>query len=671
MKTRAAAVPVDDSVVFVGRFSARNSGGYIPLRTPQARGIREAGWPEAVHVRITTHNQVSFEFVSRIRVLTSGVAQIPVLKKYCDHVALGEDFRVEIRPLRDTATETVEQGCIDLLRFAPPGVIEHPPGTLLIRALRTELYFKRYVDARAAAWFLGFYLAEGSKGATANDVTLTQVNPYQLAEYVRVLKLFFRFADRSLSLEIKFTESDSTDAVRTFSIVPLVPSAVYPKKGEARSAGTVRIRGSEILLSLIRNWTQAVLDGSYVLEPAEARSFALGFLDGDGGVTVGTSIELDVCDERNEVISRVMRSLETGFDWTLYQEKSTRPGKFCGSIRPLKPVEIGDLACAGAFRHTMARAKLVLALEDRTARTRALWTKYGRTFIGQTAIADGFELYGLSRFGHADKTDDVYTLTDATIRSFQAYTELKTEIEAMKKHAPPDGVTRKKGERNPLIEKVVIEYEEACNRVPWKEITGRAQAKIRAQKREGAEGVHHPQEKTDQIRRILEGNKKLDIYEVHGGHGYCTQAYAEFGQVTSKTSSDGDEQIVTAKELMGRHTYDVVDLDPYGYPLRLLFGGVLNLLKPQALLFVTFPRSKLSFLLGKAQLLAFCQTENPTPDDIVNTLSRYALGLQRRVELLEVLELGTSVWRFVFKVEKMTVDEIHTQVRNIIEEKTM
>lgn len=183
---------------------------------------------------------------------------------------------------------------------------------------------------------------------------------------------------------------------------------------------------------------------------------------------------------------------------------------------------------------------------------------------------------------------------------------------------------------------------------------------------------HHPTEKIDQIRRILP-RKKLHTLETNCGWGNLTQIYQEYGEVLAWDNDrkrtdyvnklcmeDVDAETVDSfneihKLLWCKLYFDVVDLDPYGYPSR-FFPHVFELIK-DGYLFVTFPKlgaQKMNKITVK-HLEIFWDI---TPDNNINYKDKILeripiLGMQsyREVTLLDEIDLG-RMYRFAFKVER-------------------
>src|SRR5699024_1586091 len=117
----------------------------------------------------------------------------------------------------------------------------------------------------------------------------------------------------------------------------------------------------------------------------------------------------------------------------------------------------------------------------------------------------------------------------------------------------------------------------------------------------------------------------------------------------------GDSFREIHKEIYNKKKYDVVDLDPYGYPSR-YFPHVFELLE-DGYLFLTFPK------IGVQQInkitiehlrvfwgLSLSSTERQ--QEIVDKrLKDYAMQSYRRIEKLSSVDLG-RMYRSVYKVKK-------------------
>lgn len=193
---------------------------------------------------------------------------------------------------------------------------------------------------------------------------------------------------------------------------------------------------------------------------------------------------------------------------------------------------------------------------------------------------------------------------------------------------------------------------------------------VRAKQNSNDPDVHHPKEKILQVGRVMEQFKNehkgpITTLELFAGQGNLTREYQEHGSVEAydiKYLKTGDSFLQFHRLIFARRTYQVVDLDPYGFPTR-LFPDIFLLIK-DGLLFVTFPRPNSNILDGmKAlHLESYMGKSNPSEEEVINQIATWGLCHWRQVELLDRMLLK-SVWRFAFRVKKVKATD-YTGVRN-------
>ncbi len=188
---------------------------------------------------------------------------------------------------------------------------------------------------------------------------------------------------------------------------------------------------------------------------------------------------------------------------------------------------------------------------------------------------------------------------------------------------------------------------------------------------------HHPIEKTQQVERILgepSYTDRLNILETNAGWGNLTDVYLQYGNVVAQ-DIDGErvEYLINRKEgypiiakkcdsFVEIHNqvykgmkFDVVDLDPYGYPSR-FFPHVLELID-DGYLFVTFPKIGVQQInkITTEHLRVFWGLSLDDVDNqeeiIHEKMKDYGMRDYRSVELVDTVDLG-RMFRFVYKVKK-------------------
>ena len=188
---------------------------------------------------------------------------------------------------------------------------------------------------------------------------------------------------------------------------------------------------------------------------------------------------------------------------------------------------------------------------------------------------------------------------------------------------------------------------------------------IRAKQSANADEAHHPHMKKAQIERVLpqDGDKK--ILELFAGQGNLTSVYKELGEVDAydrKYLGTGDSFIVFHQLIYEKRTYDVIDIDPYGFPNR--FFPDVFLLMSNGYMFLTMPKPYVNILNGITQthMESYYGEANPSLEVILTQWSRWGLCHWRKIEVVDVAECR-SIWRIALRVQKVKATE-HTGVNN-------
>jgi hypothetical protein len=195
---------------------------------------------------------------------------------------------------------------------------------------------------------------------------------------------------------------------------------------------------------------------------------------------------------------------------------------------------------------------------------------------------------------------------------------------------------------------------------------------VRLNQKSNEDRHHHPEEKTTQIRRVL-CSSDLSILETNSGWGNLTGVYQEYGDVLTLDIDaakieyiqgqpwENVEAIKTdsLKEIyrliyQGKR-FDVVDLDPYGFPSR-YFPHVFQLLD-DGFLFVTFPKMGVQ-QVNKIMIEHYrifwgisLSDKAEYESKIHSMISDYALQHFRSCELVDTVDLG-RMYRFAYRVKR-------------------
>lgn len=249
-------------------------------------------------------------------------------------------------------------------------------GDTLVLHSRHEPPFKlrRYIEK--AAWrVLGFFQAEGTKGATVIDWNVANANP-ALLEFISD-----RMVDMGISKERQYLEvlqgpeETAAEANAVFECVGIKISTTRPRV-EVRGGHAAILHGhsSRPLLLLMKKLLECVFrEGFEFPSRAAAREYALGWLDGDGTITI-TGVNRSVLELRlagyEPEQQVVFKALHYGFDWRI------QGGKFGGHRRHTSRVinirECAELAVGGGFCFSLSRARMLYELERRVRNPRRI-----------------------------------------------------------------------------------------------------------------------------------------------------------------------------------------------------------------------------------------------------------------------------------------------------------
>jgi len=190
---------------------------------------------------------------------------------------------------------------------------------------------------------------------------------------------------------------------------------------------------------------------------------------------------------------------------------------------------------------------------------------------------------------------------------------------------------------------------------------------VREKQKNNSNEVHHPNEKIEQIGKVLKGKKNLNIVELFAGQGNLTKVYEEYAkdnevECYDKKLKTGDSYLLFHKLIYEKKKYDVIDLDPYGFPNR--FFPDIFLLIEDGYMFITMPKPYVNILNGitKQHLTCYYGEHNPNFDTIIEKIKLYGLCHWREITLIDKVDLG-RLWRIAVKVKRVKATE-YTGTRN-------
>ena len=205
---------------------------------------------------------------------------------------------------------------------------------------------------------------------------------------------------------------------------------------------------------------------------------------------------------------------------------------------------------------------------------------------------------------------------------------------------------------------------------------------VRSKQSKNSEETHHPIAKTSQAEKILKGKKGMQILELFAGQGNMTRIFAKHGDVLAaeknkqtfeilndKTKNNKSISTVRCDSYKFYHSlismgkkFDIIDLDPYGFPSRLMPD--IFLLIDRGWIFITMPKPAVNILNGITQthLITYFGEPNPSKEKIIEKFATFGLCHWRKLVLVNHFELK-SIYRFVFHIEKVKATD-YTGVKN-------
>ena len=309
---------------------------------------------------------------------------------------------------------------------------------LTISYRRDPISLVRCPDEAAVYWLLGFYQAEGAK-RSSSEWSVVSSNPHILRAVRVLLTDKLGVSPERLYLDVLHAPKDDPDGARQeFEDVGARIAHVRartPHKKWKSSGGRGAVLHAEksiVFYRLVMAALRRVFRKGFPSQIA-ARSFALGWLEGDGGLSSGSSVtRLGMYGTRREV-ALVLMALHTGFGW------DSKGGRHVGytRVRSLTAPEAYNLTRAGAFAYSMNRARLLYAVEGRSRTVRDVYARVGaRSFAGLVGIPH-IVLLALLRPGLLVRAAGEFRLTNTAVRLCEGFPSLLPEIEALRQVCPP------------------------------------------------------------------------------------------------------------------------------------------------------------------------------------------------------------------------------------------
>lgn len=184
--------------------------------------------------------------------------------------------------------------------------------------------------------------------------------------------------------------------------------------------------------------------------------------------------------------------------------------------------------------------------------------------------------------------------------------------------------------------------------------------RIKQGKLKYSDDYHHPVEKIDQLEsnipdHYLDNNVKvLELFAGVNGNGNLTKWYTEWlGPVTALDESiTGDSTLYIHKLIYNKEKFDVIDIDPYGWPTG-LFPNIFMLMKKRTLLLFTFPKPGTCVMncTLESKFISFWGTPRPTEGDVIGKIVDEAKKYWYIPSVIDYRTIG-PINRFMFDCKR-------------------
>ena len=386
MPKRTVKTIIPPDCIFRFRAKTRPEGDGVRVTIPAAviRGLRHLGWDEK-WLRIQL-GQTTFHAVAR----TQGASMIISLpKRYRGDVIAGDVIDLEIRDAADNQCESdalLTKDCLDWGAVVPADTFATEEDDTLVIHTKYAAPFrmKRFTPLHETMWLLGFYQAEGSKKG-ANEWTLANKTPELIERTIECLAAMGIGRDRLYFEVIKNPVQTAAEACAPYENLGVelrhCRDRSFRSKG-GYEACTVHLKSSKPLMRMTCQILRWIVDDGGVeeLPPEAARAYAVGWLDGDGTVTISKQRQTWLRAFGNAAECEAVRcALNRGFSWALAPKNHKTASE--GVLWGLDASRAAELALAGAFRGLQSRVRLLEIVSRQasrlTTRRRGPWERWG------------------------------------------------------------------------------------------------------------------------------------------------------------------------------------------------------------------------------------------------------------------------------------------------------
>ncbi len=366
--SRGSLVPRGLTASFAIEIGEHKRSMMMTVPLPWVRGLVAAGWLDIdVEVR---NAAVDIQFPARVTPNRAGVLVCNIPARLA--VGLTKGDRVDVVLRRHDAASTspgpfIEDGVLrwDRAQISTPTRID---GGMVVpvTAWMSTPWRTTTTLTDDLAWLLGFYCAEGAKSGLV--FTLSQKSARFVKRAADALKESFGFAVAHLKLTVIYGRVSERSAVAVYKDcnVPIVSTRLSSGEGVAQHeySAILDVRDSKPFVQAILWGIDQIVTGDVELPLRAKQMFLLGYLDGDGTVTMNSSTMLRVAaasEREARLLERISADVfERGISGTV--SKRHQDDLHASYDRSLTARDMLWLIQENAFSVTLSRPRLFHAL---------------------------------------------------------------------------------------------------------------------------------------------------------------------------------------------------------------------------------------------------------------------------------------------------------------------
>lgn len=390
-------------MTFKGKVGTEGTKGYLTIGIPGACGIAAPGW-----FRLILAGYPPCFLYARKEIGCYSRTSLPVWN--FAGLKIGDVVDARAEPAEPFRASSARVGYFDWNAFVENDertfATEEANGVLKLWSRYSAPFeLLRCPPVESLYHVLGFYQAEGSKGATGNDFSFANMNVELIRNAIENLNAIGIGANQLYAEILQGVGESRESAMAKYESLPLEVVAVRPRSGKGGSAYVVHAHNSKPFRGMVNRALAYIFANEFPSREA-AKAFAFSWMDGDGSITktiVWTKLRLAGLPDEHVVVKRALAQI---FNWDLSVKNTEYKNNKEGSAIQLRADQIADLLDADAFPFSMNRVRLLLGLDERARK-----------------LADGRRAGAFSRWGLALKNGELTSLGNRVVVAYRRYAD--------------------------------------------------------------------------------------------------------------------------------------------------------------------------------------------------------------------------------------------------------